>query len=163
MLSTQQNNKQVKLTSDISFALKQAKKKLQAGEKLIYLNLSNHNIGSSSGIKLLSKALENNKTLTHINLRNSNIDDEGAKIVAKFLQNNNTVTQVDLSNNKIGRKVAKKLVKILNNKNIVSKIMVSFGDNENYDVNPNNIDPKLELLIENLENNYIETDGITIN
>ncbi|MCC8399148.1 MAG: hypothetical protein LN563_00975 [Rickettsia endosymbiont of Platyusa sonomae] len=98
----QENNKQVKLTSDISFALNQAKKKLQADEKLTYLNLSNHNIGSSGGIELLSKALENKKTLTHINLRNSNIDDEGVKIVAKFLQNNNTVTRVDLSNNKIG-------------------------------------------------------------
>ncbi|MFP3017656.1 MAG: hypothetical protein ACEY3E_01810 [Candidatus Tisiphia sp.] len=57
----QKNNKQIKLTSDISFALK------QADEKLTYLNLSNHNIGSNGGIKLLSEALENNKTLTHIN------------------------------------------------------------------------------------------------
>jgi hypothetical protein len=64
-IKNQQNNKQDKLTSDISFELERAKKKLQADEKLTYLNLSNHNIGSS--IKLLNKTLEKNKTVTHIN------------------------------------------------------------------------------------------------
>ncbi|WP_341747315.1 hypothetical protein [Candidatus Tisiphia endosymbiont of Dascillus cervinus] len=61
-----------------------------------------HFFSHSVSFVSISKALENNKTLTHINLRNSNIDDEGVKIVAKFLQNNNTVTRVDISNNKIG-------------------------------------------------------------
>ena len=41
--------------------------------------------------------------------------------------------------------------------------MTSFGGNEYYDINPNNIDHKLELLIKSLKDNYIETDGMTIN
>jgi hypothetical protein len=67
----QKNNQQDKLTSDISFELEQAKKKLQADEKLTYLNLSNHTIGNSGGIKLLSKALKNSETVTYLNLHNS--------------------------------------------------------------------------------------------
>ncbi|MDD9335731.1 MAG: hypothetical protein PV347_06970 [Rickettsiaceae bacterium] len=91
----QQNNKQDKLTSDISFELEQAALKLI--NNLDKINLAHINLLNIA----LENALENNKTLTHINLRNSNIDDEGAKIVAKFLQNNNIVTKIDLSNNNI--------------------------------------------------------------
>jgi hypothetical protein len=93
-----------------------------------------------------------------LQINGNNIGNAGALQLFNALEINRTLTEITLGHNIFSRKVAKKLVKILNNKNIVSKIMVSFGGNENYD-----IDPKLELLIENLENNYIETDGITIN
>ncbi|WP_375331179.1 hypothetical protein [Candidatus Tisiphia endosymbiont of Oplodontha viridula] len=112
---------------------------------------------------ILAEFLANNRTLKRLHINGNNIGNEGALQLFKALEINRTLREITLGHNIFSRKVAKKLVKILNNKNIVSKIMVSFGGNENYDVNLNNIDPKLELLIENLENNYIETDGITIN
>jgi Ran GTPase-activating protein (RanGAP) involved in mRNA processing and transport len=112
---------------------------------------------------ILAEFLANNRTLKRLHINGNNIGNEGALQLFKALEINRTLTEITLGHNIFSRKVAKKLVKILSNKNIVSKIMVSFGGNENYDVNLNNIDPKLELLIENLGNNYIETDGITIN
>ncbi len=164
-------------------------KDLEYNETVTNINLGESNIGYE-GVKHLVKALKINNTVDEIDLEYNDIGDQGASILAEFLANNRTIKRLHLNDNNIGegtlqlfkaleinrtlteitlgynifsREVAKKLLEILNDKNIVSKIMMSFGDNENYDINPNNIDPKLELLIENLKNNYIETDGMTIN
>ena len=60
------------------------------------LNLRNNNIGNE-GIKYLSSSLENNKTITVLNLGyNKNIGAEGIKYLSSSLEKNNTITELNL-------------------------------------------------------------------
>jgi hypothetical protein len=54
------------------------------------------------GVKTLSNALEENTTVTEINLGWNGIGDEGVSALAKALEENSTVTRIDLWSNEIG-------------------------------------------------------------
>ena len=74
------------------------------------------------------EALENNNTVTTLDLGGSNIGDKGAEALAKALKNNNTVTILNLWDNNIGVEGAKALSEALENNEIVTALYLA-GNN----------------------------------
>ncbi len=81
---------------------------------LTWLDLSSNNIGPE-GTKAIAKALENNTSLTSLDLSSNNIGPEGTKALAKALENNTSLTSLILWKNNIGPEGAKALAKALEN------------------------------------------------
>jgi len=75
------------------------------------INLKNNDI-DTEGAKALAEALKVNRTLTNINLHSNDIGNEGAKALAEALKANSTVTYIGLYGNKIGNEGAKALRKL---------------------------------------------------
>ena len=76
------------------------------------LGLYRWGIGDDA-VKVLSLALQSNRTLKRIWLYNNNIGNDGAKALATALLTSDTVTYIDLDNNDIDNKLLKKIKEAL--------------------------------------------------
>ncbi|MCC8399862.1 MAG: hypothetical protein LN563_04790 [Rickettsia endosymbiont of Platyusa sonomae] len=65
---------------------------------LTYLNTKDNSIGDGDGVLFMAKVLEENRTLTEINLTTYSIDNAQAKAIAKALLKNNTLTSINADN-----------------------------------------------------------------
>jgi len=66
-------------------------------------------------VQVLANALENNTNLTILDLGNNEIGSEGAQAIANTLHNNKTLISIDLSNNQIGDEGVQALASALEN------------------------------------------------
>ncbi|HBC71321.1 MAG TPA: hypothetical protein DCZ38_00870, partial [Coxiellaceae bacterium] len=94
--------------NDFNKEIEELKKYLEENPTVTTLNLFSNDIGPE-GAKALAGVLKENKTLTTLNLGSNNIDSEGAKALAGVLKVNTTLTTLDLENNNIGPEGAKAL------------------------------------------------------
>ena len=59
-----------------------------------------------NGMRALYEFMANNRSVTHLDLRNNRINAEGCKFIANILRNNNVLVSLDLRWNEIGNKGA---------------------------------------------------------
>lgn len=118
--------------------LKKAFNTLDENTTITHINLSFNELGTTS-MKYISKKLKKNKTLKELSLSNNNIDNEGAQYIGEFLEINNTLELLDLDYNFIGKKGANYIANALE-KNTTLTIL-SLWDNSlaNYFVNMGDI------------------------
>jgi Ran GTPase-activating protein (RanGAP) involved in mRNA processing and transport len=102
-------------------------------------------------VELLQDIGNNKPTLTKLDLRTSQIDDEGAKALAKALENNQVLIELDLWGNQIGDEGAKALAKALENNQVLTKL--GLWDNQIGDEGA-------KALAKALENNQVLTELI---
>ena len=98
--------------NDFNKEIEELKKYLEENPTVTTLNLFSNDIGPE-GAKALAGVLKENKTLTTLNLGSNNIDSEGAKALAAALEVNKTLTTLNLSDNNIGPEEAKALAEAL--------------------------------------------------
>jgi Ran GTPase-activating protein (RanGAP) involved in mRNA processing and transport len=79
---------------------------------LTTLDINGNHIGSE-GAKALATALSGNETLTTIDIIFNNIGDEGAQAIAEALKTNTTLTKLNISGNNIGDAGAKAIAEAL--------------------------------------------------
>lgn len=72
---------------------------MEISKTLVCLNISGNKIGESFSI--ICKGLMNNKTMTHLNLADNKIADNGATTMAEVLKKNKTLISLNLTSNKI--------------------------------------------------------------
>ena len=90
----------------------------QSGCVLTHLNLCDVLIGDE-GAQALAEFLETNRTLTHVNIHHAVIFDSGATALGKALQLNSTLTHLSLPNNGISDVGAKALVTSLKSNSVL--------------------------------------------
>ncbi|CAF1309636.1 unnamed protein product [Adineta steineri] len=90
---------------------------LQNNKTLTTLDLADNGISVKGG-QSLANALQNNTTLTTLDLGSNWIGTEGAQHVANALQNNKTLTILDLGDNKMGDEGARFLAYALQNNKV---------------------------------------------
>lgn len=91
---------------------------LVRNSSLQHLNLDSNPLtgadGDFEGIRHLAAALENNTTLTSLNLHRCGLKDKGGKAISAALDNNHTLLFVDIANNAVElqeeRNIADKLI-----------------------------------------------------
>ena len=77
---------------------------------LTKLDLSNQQIKQ---IKTLTHSLMKNKHLTILNLKNNNIEDDGAILLSEMLYHNTTLLEINLENNNITDRGTRALGKVI--------------------------------------------------
>ena len=90
----------------------------QSGCVLTHLNLCDVLIGDE-GAQALAEFLETNRTLTHVNIHHAVIFDSGATALGKALQLNSTLTHLSLPNNGISGVGAKALATSLKSNSVL--------------------------------------------
>ena len=100
---------------------------LQQNRTLTSLNLAGNQIGDE-GAKALAEALTQNRTLTSLSLGANNIGAEGVKALADALKQNRTLTNLDLGANNIGAEGAKEMAGALQQNRTLTSL--DLGNNE---------------------------------
>ena len=90
----------------------------QSGGVLTHLNLYDVWIGDE-GVQALAEFLETNRTLTHVNIHNARITDSGATALGKALQLNSTLTHLSLPRNRLSGVGAKALATSLKSNSVL--------------------------------------------
>ena len=90
----------------------------QSGCVLTHLNLYDVWIGDE-GVQALAEFLETNRTLSHVNIHNAMITDSGATALGKALQLNNTLTHLSLPRNRLSGVGAKALATSLKSNSVL--------------------------------------------
>ena len=90
----------------------------QSGGVLTHLNLYDVWIGDE-GVQALAEFLETNRTLTHVNIHNARITDSGATALGKALQLNSTLTHLSLPRNRLSGVGAKALATSLKSSSVL--------------------------------------------
>ena len=90
----------------------------QSGGVLTHLNLYDVWIGDE-GVQALAEFLETNRTLTHVNIHNARITDSGATALGKALQLNSTLTHLSLPRNRLSGGGAKALATSLKSNSVL--------------------------------------------
>ena len=85
---------------------------------LTHLNLYDVWIGDE-GVQALAEFLETNRTLTHVNIHNARITDSGATALGKALQLNSTLTHLSLPRNRLSGVGAKALATSLKSNSVL--------------------------------------------
>ena len=75
--------------------------------------MGSNNIGDE-GTKRIAEMLENNNTITSLDLDCNDIGDEGAKCIAVMLKINKTLTSLNLANNDIDQEITVQIAEALN-------------------------------------------------
>ena len=88
------------------------------------LNLDGLGIGDE-GITVLSRALEANKSLTHVTLGNNKLGDEAGKAIGKALELNSSITQIELDKNNLGDETGKAIGNALKVNSSIKTIDIS--------------------------------------
>ncbi|CAF4009615.1 unnamed protein product, partial [Adineta steineri] len=91
----------------------------------------NGNAGSYCTTVTAAFQIRNDKTITKMDLRRKNIDDNDIKFVSEALHNNETITDLDLSQNKIGNTGAQHLAEALQNNKSSSMLTNHYGGQRN--------------------------------
>jgi hypothetical protein len=99
---------------------------------LTSLDLGVNNIGDE-GARSLAAALDNNASLTSLSLWYNNIGDEGARALAAALDNNAALTSLFLYNNNIGDEGARALAAALDNNATLTSLDLA-GNNIGADI-----------------------------
>mmetsp|Transcript_14515 Transcript_14515/g.31579 ORF Transcript_14515/g.31579 Transcript_14515/m.31579 type:complete len:396 (+) Transcript_14515:216-1403(+) len=76
----------------------------------------------------LAKSLENNETLTYLDLSNNGLDDDKVRMLASGLVENLSVTHLNLAHNKIADRGMRALAKLLDSKSVIS--ILELQDNQ---------------------------------
>jgi len=107
-----------------SFGIKELRllsKALRTNSTLTTLNLKENKIGDA-GAQALSEALETNKTMTTLDLSDNEIGDAGAQALSDALMTNNILTLLGLKKNKIGDAGAQALSEALKTNKTLTKL-----------------------------------------
>jgi len=99
---------------------------LENNTTLTYLDLDSNQIGAK-GAEALAKALHGNTTLMELNLDSNQIGAKGAEALAKALHGNTTLTELNLALNKIGDSGAAALAKALHSNTTLTNLGLSLN------------------------------------
>jgi hypothetical protein len=100
---------------------------LDNNSTLTSLDLHDNEIGAE-GARSLATALDNNATLTSLDLRRNNIGAEGARSLAAALRNNATLTSLELRGNNIGAEGARLLAAALDNNATLTSLDLAWNN-----------------------------------
>ena len=84
----------------------------------------------ASGFRALSRSLESNNILVHIDLGHNNLGPEGAKLVANYLNQNTTLQSINLEWNKIQSEGFTSIIEALYNNSNSALIHLDVHSNE---------------------------------
>ncbi|WP_425361781.1 hypothetical protein [Candidatus Tisiphia endosymbiont of Mystacides longicornis] len=91
----QKNNSTNEEINNITNIAGQILRNVLQSNNITHIDLSEEHIGVE-GIKIISKALEDNELITKINLCDNNVSSEGVSLLVKVLETNHSLTDIDL-------------------------------------------------------------------
>ena len=97
---------------------------LQNNQSLTFLNLGWNQVGDA-GASALANALQNNHSLTNLYLSHNQVGAAGASALANAIQNNHSLTNLDLDRNQVGAAGASALATALQNNHSLTNLYLS--------------------------------------
>ena len=105
-------------------------KMLQENKSLTHLNLSGNFLFSDLGAHCIFEGLQHNTTLIHLNLSSTRITDEGALYIANLLDSNHSLQMLNISLNLIGNDGFAYIAKSLRSNSTLKKLEASASGKE---------------------------------